>query len=213
MRNKKGVIKEWEKTWKNFPQMKLNFLARFYLGFVKRSIKKILKNIPKDSKVLDVGCGTGRSMLWYKKMGFKNIEGIDTSETAIQFCHKELNLKVYYMDAFDTNFEDQEIDLIHSEGLIEHFAKINLQEYVKEMCRISKKYVLLVQPNRKSLYRKLADIYYKFIPEKGPPEQEYEIDEFIAGFKKENFMLLNLKTTPLNGFWIMLFGRLDGDKN
>lgn len=207
--NREKVMEEWENTWKNFPSMRLNILARTHLNIVKNMIKNMVKNIPRDIKICDVGCGTGRSMSWYKKMGFDDIIGIDSSETSINHCRK-LGYEVYCMDAFDTGFEDEEIDLIHSEGLIEHFKKSNLDPFVKEMCRISKNHVLLVQPNRKSVYRKLVDIYYKLIPEKGPPEKDYKVSEFIKSFKKNGFLLKKLYTTPLGGFWILLFERNEG---
>lgn len=201
--DKKRVMHEWERAWKDYEG--LNIIARTYFGFVKSHVKEIINDIPIQSKVIDVGCGSGRSLLWLEEFGFNPI-GIDCSKSSIRHC-KNIGLDVSLMDAFKTTFKNKEFDLVFSEGLIEHFIPKDFQSLVNEMCRISKKYVLLVQPNRLSLFRKLANIYYLFIQEKGPPEQYYELEDFIRSFSINAFYPIRISITPLDGFWVLLFKR------
>ena len=202
--DRKKVMNEWEKTRKN-SDGNLNVLATTYLSFVKSHIEKTLEDIPKNArtraKSIDVGCGTGRTLQWLKEFGFNPI-GIDCSKSSVNLC-KRLGLDVLLMDAFKTTFKDREFDLVFAAGVIEHFS--DFQPLIDEMCRISKKYILLVQPNRSSLYRKLANIYYLFIPEKGPPEQDYELEDFLESLSRNGFYLSKFSITPLDGFWVLLF--------
>lgn len=203
---RKKVMNKWEKTWKNSKE-DLNVLARTYLNFVRSHIEKILEDIPKKTNSIDVGCGTGRSMQWLKEFGFNPI-GIDCSKSAVNRC-KSLGLDVLLADAYKTTFKDREFDLVVSAGVIEHFK--DFQPIIDEMCRISKKYILLVQPNRSSLYRKLANIYYLFIPEKGPPELDYELEDFLESLSRNGFYLSKSSITPLDGYWVLLFKKMKSE--
>lgn len=47
--------------------------------------KKLLSNLPKGAKILDVGCGSGRFSINAAKLGF-NVTGIDITPDAIRAC-------------------------------------------------------------------------------------------------------------------------------
>jgi SAM-dependent methyltransferase len=70
--------------------------------------EKVLAEIQKknynnlDINILDVGCGTGGLLEFLRKNGYKNIQGIDYSEPAIQFC-KERNLNVQRLNIDQLN--------------------------------------------------------------------------------------------------------------
>jgi ubiquinone/menaquinone biosynthesis C-methylase UbiE len=209
---KKSIMEDWNREWHNWNG--INFLAETYMNIVKKHTLKIIneEKISRDGKVLDVGCGSGTSLLWFKNdFGFKNSIGIDSSPSSIKLCIKNgfSDKDVLLMDAFNTTFKDNEFDLVFAGGVLEHFPDCEL--LVKEMCRISKKYILLTQPNHFGIYKKLTDIYYKFIPERGSPEYTYKLDDFIKLFKENGFRLKRKKDTLLNGFWILLF-ELDSKK-
>lgn len=206
---RKNIMTQWEKTWNNFQGRKLNFIARTYMQLVLKKIIRIIKEykISQKSKIIDVGCGTGRTILWFKKIGYKNIIGIDASASSIKYCHNIGLNNVFLKDAFKTNFRNFQFDLVFSEGLVEHFDIKDFDKLIDEMCRISNKYVLLVQPNRWSLYRKLVNVYYSFFKEKGPPEKDYALIDFYRSFAMNRFYLEKIETVILGGFWILLFRR------
>lgn len=54
---------------------------RLMLGYLKRNLKK-------DAKILDAGCGTGGTIKYLANAGFKNVQGIDNSPEALKFCRK-----------------------------------------------------------------------------------------------------------------------------
>ncbi|MFZ3060704.1 MAG: class I SAM-dependent methyltransferase [Candidatus Methanoperedens sp.] len=204
------VMKEWDKTWPSIE--KYNILAEFCLGVIRRDMVKILDRIPNrvpnELKVLDIGCGFGKSLEWFKEYGFNDLIGIDSSETSVKIC-RDKGFNVIEMDAFHTKFRNKEFDLVYAGGVLEHFESEDVQLMIKEMCRISDKYILLLQPNKKSLYKKFADIYYFFIPERGPPELDYSYDYFLDSLAMNGFVLMDSSKSFLGGFWILLFERSD----
>jgi 2-polyprenyl-3-methyl-5-hydroxy-6-metoxy-1,4-benzoquinol methylase len=58
----------------------INFNAEPYN--IAPAVEEILK-LPKDAKILDVGCGTGLIGKLISKMGYKNITGVDATQKFI----------------------------------------------------------------------------------------------------------------------------------
>jgi ubiquinone/menaquinone biosynthesis C-methylase UbiE len=91
-------------------------------------------------KVLDIACGTGKTIEILEK--FKNIDvyGFDISEYLIEKAEKrgikKENLKVY--DAAKTEYPDNFFDYSYSIGSLEHFTKEGIETFLKECSRYSK---------------------------------------------------------------------------
>lgn len=70
-------------------------------------IKDIIEisRINNDSKILDVGCGTGKSMLPLIKKGYPNIEGLDISESMLRVAKSLMPKNKFY----NVSFEDFQI--------------------------------------------------------------------------------------------------------
>jgi SAM-dependent methyltransferase len=72
----------------------------------KKAIKKYFKE---PSKILDIGCGTGRTTFGLYELGYNFVEGVDVSGTMINTARKiserkGLNINFYVGDALDLNF-------------------------------------------------------------------------------------------------------------
>lgn len=79
--------------------------------------EKIIFNtfLKKHHKILDLGCGAGRTTIPLFMQGFKNIIGIDISKTAIKNAKKlarEKNLSINFLqqDVLNLNFEPNQFD-------------------------------------------------------------------------------------------------------
>lgn len=69
-------------------------------------------------RVLDAGCGTGRNLEDYARLG--PVTGIDPSETAVRFCRSRGVESVLRAEVEDLPFEDQSFDLLCATDVLEH---------------------------------------------------------------------------------------------
>ncbi len=81
----------------------------------------LLKNVPKDSKILDIGCSSGILLKDLEFLGFKkeNLFGIDISEIAIENCKTNGILNTFVMDAQNITISDK-FDIIIASDCLEH---------------------------------------------------------------------------------------------
>jgi ubiquinone/menaquinone biosynthesis C-methylase UbiE len=64
---------------------KLEFAGTYYLGY--RDLPEIITEFVQGKKVLDFGCGTGRSTRFLQHLGFRTL-GVDISEQMVQIAKK-----------------------------------------------------------------------------------------------------------------------------
>ncbi len=105
-----------------------------------KTIEKILfeLNIPKNTQILDAGCGGGYVMHELYTMGYKNIWGFDVSESGINVAKENYrdtsnNLKVHnaYNSELPSHFPQKGYDIILSVEVIEHM--FSPKEYMKNV--------------------------------------------------------------------------------
>lgn len=103
-------------------------------------IKKHIK-INKKTKLLDVGCGNGFFTYYFDQI-------CDT--TGVDFSPKMLKMnpvkKKKLMDAHSLKFKDNQFDIVFCHALLHHVD--DLDQVISEMKRVSKKYVVILEPNR-----------------------------------------------------------------
>ena len=92
----------------------------------KRRYLPLLREYSKDCKIIEVGCGNGYLMQFFREEGFTNIYGIDISEEQItEAVGKGLNAEVKNIfEFFKTNKE--KFDIILALDFVEHFSKDEL---------------------------------------------------------------------------------------
>lgn len=114
-----------------------NFYREFFLLIKPMAVETIL----------DVGCGEGFTLkkLEEKKIGKKN-QGIDYSDDAINLgkrLYPELNLSIG--DVYSLKFKDKSFDMSLCTEVLEHLE--DPEKAVKEILRVTKKYVVFSVPN------------------------------------------------------------------
>jgi SAM-dependent methyltransferase len=201
------VYTDWNSYWKDFNGY--TFVGRFLMKQSLAVVKTVLESdgtvIKKDAKIIDIGCGTGRTLAIFRSWGYSNIYGIDNSEESIKLCEQRgfiKNKDVFVMDGMNTTFNDDEFELVFSEGILEHFS--DFTGFVNEMARINSKYILLIQPNHFSYFGKILNFLQDCLMH-NIKEFSYTVDDFKVSFEDVGYTLKYLKDSPQKDFWILLF--------
>ncbi len=123
-----------------------NSVQKWLLGNFEKTLAREVKKLNVDS-ILDAGCGEGFTLefLRNQKIG-KTYEGIDFFKTAIEIgrkIHPKVNLKEASIYALP--YKERAFDIVLCTEVLEHLEKP--QDALKELFRVSKKYVLLSVPN------------------------------------------------------------------
>ncbi len=105
-----------------------------------------LNNISKQSKILDLGCGSGRFSINAAKIGFKNVTGLDITPESINTCKKRsqeeklCNTEFVVGDMSELPFDDNSFDYVFcprfSINALGTFDR--RKNAVKEMLRVCK---------------------------------------------------------------------------
>lgn len=86
----------------------------------------LLQKYPKESKILEIGCGPGFFLEYLQKRGFKNTLGIDFSEEQVAFAAQR-GVNVITGNALEfLKARKNEFDIIIAFDFIEHFSKDEL---------------------------------------------------------------------------------------
>ena len=141
-----------EEENKNIYDFDLQLIYDYYSNFERQGVGSpemtlkalsFIDNLSQKSKIVDMGCGTGGQTMVLAQNTLGNITGIDLSPEFINIFNEnaeKLNLKdrvngiVGSID--DLPFEDEEFDLIWSEGAI---YNIGFEHGLKEWAKYLKK--------------------------------------------------------------------------
>lgn len=103
------------------------------------------KYISKNDKILDIGCGAGRTTINLYKEGYKNIIGLDLSSKLIEYANNYVNknnLDINFIngDATKLGFEDNTFDVVifSFNGMQCIPGKHNRDSVLKEVYRVLK---------------------------------------------------------------------------
>jgi pseudaminic acid biosynthesis-associated methylase len=125
----------------NPTQLENLYITRY--GISKTDLNEVfLKDIPKNTRILEVGTNIGNQLLHLQSMGFSNLYGIEIQDRAINFAkHRADNLNIIKGDAIDIPFKDNYFDLVFTHGVLIHISPKNINKVLKEIYRVSKKYI------------------------------------------------------------------------
>lgn len=157
--------------------------------------------------VLDVGCGSGDTMMALQDSMYI-VTGMDISEQAVKLCKARGFSRVHQGSAEKMPFKKNEFDLVFSEGLLEHFSFMRLRIAARGMAKVSKRYIMLIQPNHFSLMHKLQGIYYGLGGGKDHvKEYSYKIEDFDRVMGMSGFKRMAMDNTSM--FWILLYQKVN----
>lgn len=96
----------------------------------------LFKDVKKDERVLDLGCGNGR---FYENLKNTNYTGIDNSEKLIEIARRNYRgVDFRIASALDIPFKENEFDKVFSFAVLHHIPKEYHNIFVKEIKRVLK---------------------------------------------------------------------------
>jgi len=166
--------------------------------FIENWLKKL--KLKKESKILDVGCGTGRNLLLLSSWG--KVWGIDISSLALRFCRKRGFKNLVKASANKIPFQKNTFNLLTLFDVLYHKKIKNDTLVLKEAYRVLK---------RKG-YLLITDCAYNFLF--GPHDiavqarQRYNLEELEAKIRKAGFEVLRSSYIFFLPFPLFLVERL-----
>lgn len=113
-------------------------VAKTYWWLLKRRelIVEWLSRFPKDAVILDIGCSSGVLLTDLRKQGYRNLYGIDVSESAVALAREYGHEAVQVMDGSNIHFDTATFDVIIASDCLEHIEQD--QAALDNWCRILK---------------------------------------------------------------------------
>lgn len=122
-------------------------------GNIQSSLEYFLKfNLPKNVRILDIGCNYGSLIYNLHKLGYKNVQGIDINKEAIKegkANYKSIKNKLKFYNGETIPFKEESFDVVLMFDVIEHIP--NVGRFLKEeVYRVLKKKGLFIfqTPNK-----------------------------------------------------------------
>ncbi|MDP2908660.1 MAG: class I SAM-dependent methyltransferase [Nanoarchaeota archaeon] len=127
----KLAIKTYNKIAKLYSKVTFPKINQYHLN-------KFISMLPKNAKVLDAGCGSGKDAQYFNDYGL-DVIGIDAAKKLIEEAKKNVKgVKFKTMDMAKTSFKDQTFDGIWAAGSLIHDEKCNIPTILEELKRILK---------------------------------------------------------------------------
>lgn len=191
------TISEIHNYWRNPNDNKNN--PNDYLNGKERTDYLLSKinalNIDKNISILELGCNVGRNLNGLYNAGYKSLHGIEINENAVKILKKEFphlkNIKngtiEFYINAFDS------ADIVYTMAVLEHIHDDNAEKIFREMKRISNKYIITIEDERKESERHFTRNYKTVFEGLGLKEVEFENCKKIKGLGRNYFYRLFIK--------------------
>lgn len=126
--------------------------------FAEQRLKHVesLLDLPEDARLLDVGCGDGFSTYYISRYRAQTF-GVDRSRHMLR--NHPMRDRVVCGDAYRLPFQDRSFDIVWSWELLHHLSEPGLA--LREMQRVSRKFVVVFEPNRYNPALFLYGLYKK----------------------------------------------------
>jgi pseudaminic acid biosynthesis-associated methylase len=103
----------------------------------------LIGHLPKEIKILEVGCNTGMQLEGLQRMGFTNLYGVELQPYAVEKAKKyTTGINIIQGSGFDLPFRDEYFDLVCTNGVLIHIAPPDLKNFMAEMTRCSRQFIM-----------------------------------------------------------------------
>jgi SAM-dependent methyltransferase len=195
----------WDKIYKNYQGGGEEY-ATLKKALIPEFVDFIGSREFKIKRVLDLGCGNGKYLVFLKNLGFKT-DGIDSSPTAVEMTKEVLadDSDIRRCNMYEYEPFPEKYDLIISIAAIHHGLKIQVKSLIKRLypALVSGGRFFITLPDNEGSAHWTMTVEHEEVepgtrvplsgPEKGLPHSSFtaqEIKEMLSDFKKIRMELL-----------------------
>jgi len=107
-------------------------------------LKPLAGRLEPGSRILDIGCGSGRDLRWLKERGYR-VKGLEASPSLASLARNHAGCEVLVADFLSHDFSREEADALLLIGALVHLDKKRAGSALKRMLQVlsGPKYVLV----------------------------------------------------------------------
>ncbi|MGC2184753.1 MAG: pseudaminic acid biosynthesis-associated methylase [Terriglobales bacterium] len=115
----------------------LDALYRKNFGVARSELnQRFLANVPRDARILEVGCNEGNQLCALREMGFRRLYGVEIQEYALRRAQQRLESAQFALaTAFEIPYPDGFFDLVFTSGVLIHISPADLPRALREVHR------------------------------------------------------------------------------
>lgn len=136
-----------------------------------KALLEIISDLPKDARILEVGCNVGRNLAYLYDNGYTAVEGVEINPHAVELLRRTFpqlaDTKIHIGAAGEVlpKFADDEFDLVYTMAVLEHIHPDESGVF-DDMARIGK-HVLAIEPKGRLSHRQFPHDIPKVFAERG----------------------------------------------
>ncbi|WP_375417477.1 pseudaminic acid biosynthesis-associated methylase [uncultured Hymenobacter sp.] len=98
--------------------------------------------LPRDARLLEVGCNTGMQLRGLQEAGFTDLYGVELQPYAVEKAKQYTqHINIVQGSGFDLPFKDNFFEVVVTNGVLIHIAPADLPRIMAEMVRCSRRYI------------------------------------------------------------------------
>lgn len=121
-------------------QLDKHWLAQYSEDGRRKPLEDLLKDVPRDITILEVGANVGNQLLLLKSMGFQNVRGVEINPRTAAKARAR-GLDVVAGDARKLDLPDRCVDMAFTCWCLSHLDPEDIGRGIRELVRIARKYV------------------------------------------------------------------------
>ena len=176
----------------------------------KKEAKFFLSLIREKSKILDLGCGTGRDSCIFSAKGY-SVTGIDLSRKMINYARKRCKCPVFrLMDMRKLRFKSKTFGSIWANASILHLSKKELPQVINEITRVlNKNGILYMSVKKGSGEGIMRDDRYGGLPKYWSYFSKSELLKYLKNFKIIKSYVTKYNDKYMTKPWLIVFAKKD----
>lgn len=123
-------LKEWEKAEVAYEDAMAEIYEESYYGswlqrhYMRDFARLIRRELPRQARILDIGCGTGLLLAELRRHGFRDLHGIDLSPRMIEKARENFDGPLYVGSCYQLPFPDEHFDAIIISSMLHHLPDV-----------------------------------------------------------------------------------------